>query len=158
MSSRHIKLRGPHPRGLRVSSSDVPSTDLRKYLTRKSVLQIAPRCQCEQLTSAVLSDCHCDFQTSKSSVFSWLSAASNSAKKRRSRKKKLFSDVEYPEVTANIVGPSFTPSPKGSNLSEELDADWSPGLKDVLVEPERDLPTHSDPHGNNHLCRLQFVG
>ena len=70
--------------------------------------------------------------------FSQLLAASNLAKRRRSQKKKSFS--EYPEVPANMVGPSFTPSKsKGKQLaisSEESDVDWSPGLKDILVEPE----------------------
>jgi len=64
----------------------------------------------------------------------------NSAKRRRSRKKKSFSDVEYPEVTANMVGSSFTPSKsKRKQLavsSEESDADRSTGLKDVIVKPE----------------------
>jgi len=66
--------------------------------------------------------------------------ASNSAKRRRSWKKKSFSDVEYPEVTANMVGPSLTPSKsKGKQLavsSEESDVDRSPDLKDILIEPE----------------------
>jgi len=88
----------------------------------------------------VLSDSHCDFQINKPSVFSRLSVASNSTKRWRSRKKQAFSYVEYPEVTANILGTSSTPrKSKGKQLavsSEELDADQSPGLKDVLVEPE----------------------
>ena len=55
-------------------------------------------------------------------------------------KEKLFSDVEYPEVTANIVGSSSTPSKsKGKQpvvSSEESDVDQSPYLKDILIEPE----------------------
>ena len=43
-------------------------------------------------------------------------------------------------MTANMVGQSFTPSKsKGKQLvvsSEESDANRSPGLKDILVEPE----------------------
>ena len=65
---------------------------------------------------------------------------SNSAKRRRFQKKKSFSNVEYPEVTANMVEPSSTPSKsKGRQLavsSEESDDDPPPGLKDVLIESE----------------------
>ena len=54
--------------------------------------------------------------------------------------KKSFSDAKYPEVTTNIVGLSFTPNKfKEKQLavsSEESDVDRSPGLKDILVEPE----------------------
>ena len=39
-----------------------------------------------------------------------ISSVSQSAKRRRSRTKRTFSDAEYPEVTANMVGPSTTPS------------------------------------------------
>jgi len=43
-----------------VSSSPAPTTDLRDYLTqKKSVHQITPKCCCERLISAVLSECHC---------------------------------------------------------------------------------------------------
>ena len=58
-------------RDSKASSSDAPSTDLRDYMTRnRNVHQIAPRCHCEQLISAILSDCHCGFQTNKPSIFS----------------------------------------------------------------------------------------
>ena len=44
------------------------------------------------------------------------------------------------EVTANMVEPSFIPSKskkkQPADSSEESDADWSPGLKDILIEPE----------------------
>jgi len=123
------------------SSSDVPMTDLRDYLTRKrSVHQITSQCHCERLISAVFTYCHCDFQITKASIFRQLLAASNSVKRRQCRKKKLFSDIEYPEVTVNMVGSSSTPSKfKGKQLavsSEETAADRSPGLKDSLVEPK----------------------
>ena len=76
----------------------------------------------------------------KPSIFSGLSTALESAKRRRSRKKKSFSDIKYPEVTANMVGLRFTLNKsKGKQLavsSEELDVDRSPGLKDILIEPE----------------------
>ena len=66
--------------------------------------------------------------------------ALNSAKRRRSQKKNSFFDVKYPEVTANTVGPSFTPNKsKGKQLavsSEESDVNWSPGLKHIPVEPK----------------------
>ena len=87
----------------------------------------------------VLFDCHCGFQMNTPSIFSRLSAASDSAIRRRSRKKKSFSDIKCLELTATMVGPSFTPSKSnGKQLavgSEESDADRSPSLKDVLVEP-----------------------
>jgi len=35
MSSRHKEPKSPHPYGFKASSSDVPATDLRDYLTRK---------------------------------------------------------------------------------------------------------------------------
>ena len=49
---------------------------------------------------------------SKQSVFKRLSTVpvSRLAKRRRSHKKRTFSDTEYPEVTANMVVPSITPS------------------------------------------------
>ena len=66
--------------------------------------------------------------------------ASKSAKRPWSHKKISFSDAKYPEVTANIVGSSSTPSKsKGKQLAvslEESYVDRSPGLKDILVEPE----------------------
>jgi len=76
-----------------------------------SAHQIAPQCHYEQLISAVLYDCHCNFQMTKLSVFNRLSKASNSnsAKRRQSRKKSI-SDAEYPKVTSNMVGASNTPS------------------------------------------------
>jgi len=118
------ELGNPDSHGFEASSSDTLT------LTRKrSIHQIAPQFHCEQLILAVLSDCHCGCQITKlsdchcgcqitkPSVFSWLSKASNSnsVKRRRSRKKS-FSDIEYPEVTSNMVSPSTTPSRKGSNL------------------------------------------
>ena len=66
--------------------------------------------------------------------------ALNSSKRRRSRKKKSFSDVEYPGETANMVGSCSIPikfiEKQLAVSSEESDADRSPGLKDVLIEPE----------------------
>jgi len=105
--------RSPHPQRFEADLFDPPATDLRDYLTKKmSVHQITPQCSCEQLIIAVLSECHCSFHASKQSVFNWLSAApvSRSAKRRRSQRKRAFSDMEYPEVTANMVGPSTTPN------------------------------------------------
>jgi len=71
---------------------------------------------------AVLSECCCN-SPSKSSVFNRLSAAavSNSSKRYRSQKKKPFFDVEYPEVTSNMVVCALhRASPKGSNRSSAL--------------------------------------
>jgi len=87
--------------------------DLRDYLTKKwSAHQITPHCCCEQLIIAVLSECHCSSYTNKQSVFKMLSVAlvSRSAKRRCSHKKKTFSDMEYPKVTANMVRLSTTSS------------------------------------------------
>ena len=65
---------------------------------------------------------------------------SESAKRQQFQKKKSFSDVENPEVTANMVGSSFTPSKsKEKQLavsSKESDVDRSPDFKDVLIKPE----------------------
>ena len=90
----------------------------------------------------VLLECHCNSHTSKPSVFNRLLAApvSNSAKRRRSLKKKSFSDVEYPEVTLNMVGQCTTPSKyKGKQpviCSTESDDEPSSGLKKILSESE----------------------
>jgi len=103
----------PYPQKLEAGLFDPPLTDLRDYLTKKrSVHQITPQCCCERLITAVLSECHCSSHVSKQSVFNRLSAAlvSRSAKRHRSRTKRTFSDAEYPEVTANMVGPSTTPN------------------------------------------------
>ena len=82
------KAKSPHPQGFEASSLDVPSTDLRNYLTRKrSIHQITPQCHYKRLISAVLLDCHCDFQITKPSIFSRLSVASHSAKRRWSERR-----------------------------------------------------------------------
>ena len=78
----------------------------------------------------------------KPSVFSLLSKVSNSnsTKRQQSRKKKSFSDAEYPEVTSNMVGPSITPSKsKEKQLalsSKESDIEHSSSLKEISIEPE----------------------
>ena len=50
------------------------------------------------------------------------------------------SDVEYPEVTSNMVGSTDTSGKPGkerpSPSSGESDAEYSPGLKGIIVEPE----------------------
>ena len=87
MSSRHKKPKSPHPYWLEACSSDISITDLRDYLIKKrSIHQITPQCHCERLISAILSDCHCGLQITKPSIFSRLSAASNSVKRWWSRK------------------------------------------------------------------------
>ena len=122
---------------------DTPVMDLRDYLIKKrSVHQITFQCYCERLIMAVLSQCHCNSHTSKPLVFVRLSATpvSNSAKRRRSRKKKSFSDAEYPEVTSNMVGLCITLSkPKGKNpvvCSGESNNESSSGLKEILNKSE----------------------
>ena len=87
------ELGSPHPHAFEASSLDTPATHLRDYLTQKrNVYQITPQCCCERLITTVLSECHCSFHTSKSSVFNQLSTAlaSNSAKRHHSCKKKSF--------------------------------------------------------------------
>ena len=89
---------------------------------------------------AVLS--HYNSYTSKPSVFNRLLAApvSNSAKGHHSCKKKSFSDVEYPEITSNMVGPCTIPSKsKGKQsvvCSGESDDEPSSSLKEILSESE----------------------
>ena len=111
-------------------------------MRKRSAHQVASQCHCEHLISAVLSDCHHNFQMTKPSVFSLLSKVSNSnsIKRQQSRKKKSFSGTEYPEVTFNIVGPS-TPlsNSKGKQLafsSKESDTERSSCLKKKLIELE----------------------
>ena len=133
----------PNSRESRFSSSPSPIADLRDYLTQKrSVHQITLHYFCEQLISVVLVECHLGPYTSKPSVFNQLSAtpASYLAKRCRSRKKKSFSDVEYPEVTSSMVGLSTTPIKlKAKQLalsSGEPGTECSSGLKEKLIEHE----------------------
>ena len=108
---RKINIRSP--RRLEACLFDPPSTDLRDYFTKKrSVHQITPQYCCERLITSMLSECQCSSHVSKQSVFNWLSSmpVSQSGKRCLSRMTRIFSDVEYPEVTVNIVGPSTTPS------------------------------------------------
>ena len=107
------ELKSPYPQRLEAGLFDPPLTDLRDYLTKKrSVHQITPPCCCERLITVVLSEYHCNLHVSKQSVFKWLSSmlVSRLAKRHHSRTRRTFYDVEYPEVTANMMGPSTTPS------------------------------------------------
>ena len=107
------ELKSSHPQRLEAGLLNPSLTDLRDYLTKKrSVHQITPQYCCEWLITAVLSGCHCSSHESKHSVFKCLSSVpvSRSAKKRRSHTRRTFSDAEYPEVTANMVGPSTMPN------------------------------------------------
>ena len=108
-AKKSAELESFHPHGFETGSSYTPITDLRDYLTKKrSVNQMTPQYCYERLITAVLSKCHCSSHTSKLSVFNWLSVtwSSNSVKRHRSRKKISFSDVEYPDVSSNMVDPS----------------------------------------------------
>jgi len=107
------KQGSPYPQRLEADLFDLPAMDLKYYLTKKrSVHQITPQCCCERLITAVLSECRCSSLVSKQSVFNRLSSTlvSRSANRRRSRTRRAFSDVEYPEVTTNMVGSSTTPN------------------------------------------------
>ena len=79
---------------------------------------------------------------SKPLVFNQLSAVlvSISLKRHRSRKKKSFSDVEYPEVSSNMVGPGTTQSKSKRNkpvvCSGKSDDEPSSDLKEILSESE----------------------
>ena len=158
MSSLHKMPKSPHPQGFEASSSDALSTDLRDYLTRKrSVHQIALRCHCKQFISAVLFNCHCDFQTNEPLIFSLLTAISDSAKRRRSRKKKSFSDVEYLEETDNMVGLVLHQvRPKRSNWLLVQRSHMQIGLQvwRMFLSNLKGSLTHSDSHGNNCPSRL----
>jgi len=62
VAKNSAELGSPYPYGFKASSLDNPAMNLRDYLIRKrSVHQITLLCHCEQLFSAVLSDCHCGF-------------------------------------------------------------------------------------------------
>ena len=110
------KLGSPHPMGSRLVLQVLLLLNWDYFSRKRNVHQIAPQCHCEQLILTVLSDCHCGFQMTKPLIFNRLSKASNSktTKRRRCCRKKLFSDVEYPEVIFNMVNPSTTLSRKGS--------------------------------------------
>ena len=66
--------------------------------------------------------------------------ASNLAKRHYSRKKRTFFDVEYPEVTSNMVGPSIMSiKSKGKQpvvSSDESDNEPSSDLREILIKPE----------------------
>ena len=91
---------------------------------------------------AVLSKYHYSSHTNIPSVFNRLSVTldSNSVKRHHSRKKRSFSDMEYLDVTSNMVGQNTTPNKsKGKQLaisSRESDAELSSALKEILIEPE----------------------
>ena len=144
MARVKIYPKSPHPRGFEASLSDTPVIDLKDYLIKKrSIHQITSQCSCKWLIMAVLSKCHYNSHMNKSSVFNWLSAVpiSNSAKRRLSCKKKSFSDVEYPEVTSNMVGPCTISSKSNGKqsvvCSDESDDESSSGLKEILNGLER---------------------
>lgn len=97
---------------------------MREYLTQKrSVMQPAPRCQCERLISVALTSCNC---ITMSSVFDRIIDL-----KRRRTSRKLYSVNDLPAATSNIVS-------KGKQIAEidSLGAEFTPSLKEVLIEPE----------------------
>jgi len=91
---------------------------------------------------AVLFECHCSSHTRKPSIFNRLSVAptSNLTKRRHSRKKWSFFDVQYPEVTSNMVGQNNTPSMSWEKQldisSEKSNVETSLDLKEILIKPE----------------------
>jgi len=69
-----------------------------------------------------------------------MTPSSNSVKRHHSHKKRSFSNVEYPDVTSNIVGLGTTPSKsKWKHLdisSGEFGVELSSDLKEILIAPE----------------------
>jgi len=104
------------PRQPKADLFDPPPTDLRDYLTKKrSTNQITPSCCCERLIAAMLSECRCNLHTSKQSVFRQSTLTFRLAKRYRSRRRRTFSDAEYPKVTANMASRSREKQPADSS-------------------------------------------
>ena len=80
--------------------------DLRDYLTKKRRSnQTTSSCCCQRLIS-MLSECRCGSGVNQQSLVRQLILISPSAKRRRSHWRRLFSDAEYPELTANMTSRS----------------------------------------------------
>ena len=91
------------PRQSEANLFDPPPTDLRDYLMKKrSAVLITPSFCCEQLITVMFSECRCSSCASKQSIFRQSTPTSRSAKRYRSHRRRTFSDMEYPEVTANM--------------------------------------------------------
>jgi len=128
------EMKSPHPQRLEAGLFDPPLMDLRDYLTKKrSAHQITPLCCCERLITTILSECHCN-----QSVFQRLSSTSvsHSAKRHHSRTRRTFSDAEYPEVTANMVGPTTMPSRTKGKQQQSALTSLTPSRKE-----RTDIPT-----------------
>ena len=97
-----------------------PPTDLRDYLTRKrSANQATSPCCCQQLIQ-MLSGCHCESGVHQPSLIRQLTLIPPAAKRKRSHRRRTFSDVEYPELTAYMTSRSKGKQPKVS--SDESDS------------------------------------
>jgi len=102
----------------------------------------------------VLFECHCSSHVSKQSVFNQLSAmpTSRSGKRRRSRTKRTFSDMKYPKVTTNMVGPSTTP-----NMTQEkqpiVSSDESDTKPEGVYQPTHIQTGAIAPVDNSALIR-----
>ena len=110
-----------HPRQCEANLFDPPPMDLRDYLTRKrSANRITPSCCCERLIT-MLSECRCSSGASQQSLVRQLNLIPRSAKRNRSHRRRIFSDAEYPELTANMMSRSGGKQPVVS--SDESDTE-----------------------------------
>jgi len=98
-----------------------PPTDLRDYLTKKrSANQATSSCCCQQLIH-MLTGCHCGSGANQQSLIRQLTLIPPSAKRRRSHRRRTFSDVKYPELTAYMTSRSKGKQPAVS--SDESDSE-----------------------------------
>ena len=103
---------------------DSHPADRRDYLTRKrSANLITPSCCRERLITAMLSECRCSSHTNQQPTFRQSTPTSRSAKRYRSRRRRTFSDTEYPEITANMASRSRGKQP----LVSSDESDTEPG-------------------------------
>ena len=94
------------PRHYEANLFDPPPIDLRDYLTKKrSANQITSSCCCQRLIT-MLSECRCNSGANQQSLVRQLTLIPRSAKRSRSHRRRVFSDTEYPELTANMVSRS----------------------------------------------------
>ena len=111
-----------HPRHHEANLFDPPPTDLRDYLTKKrSTNRITSSCCCERLIT-MLSKCRCSSGANQQSLVRQLTLIPRSAKRSRSHRRRIFSDTEYPELTANMASRSRGKQPAVS-FDDESDAE-----------------------------------
>ena len=87
---------------------------------KRSANRITSSCCCERLIT-MLSECHCSSGANQQSLFRQLTLIPQSAKRSHSYRRRVFSDTEYPELTANMASRSRGKQP--AVCSDESDTE-----------------------------------